>query len=717
MAKAAPKKINSGLTPSKPIMPVYVKSPVKAYTSNIGRSRVPTLKWESPEWDLGESGRIIDVEGIVRRAFSVKKNLFIKEGYEFVSANLERSKYIKERFRQIERATKKPSPILMSETLASLVRCSNAFWVKVRDKNASGGKVRLANRKELNPVAGYYLMPAETVRFKRDEFGTVKKYRQELYGKAPKEFAPEDVVHFYFDKREGFAVGTPSLVPVKDDIRALRRIEENVEALIYQHLFPLFHYQVGTDDHPAGIGPDGVNEVEKVQYEVARMPSDGCWVTPERHKITAIQASSAPIAVDKVIEHFKSRIYIGLGVSPIDLGEGGKASRSTAQTLSQNLIDAVKSDQKHFGALFFTEVINELLSESTFSESDLFAEENLVFLKFREIDIQTQLARENHLTDIFLKNVITHDEARMEMGRQPFLGDGWPTGTKKSQMFGKGDGDWARTSYGMIERDKVILQALDEPGTDASQSEAKSRTTANKTKSAGGNSVANKNQPANQSGTRKAAKTNKDSFAKELVNSQILPVSDYFSRIKDELIERVSSKGIEKQLIKANLTLAFGQAGTRLKRLSRQAFIAGLAESNKDSWELDMVPVEARIFDNIDKYIRKYDSEIYNSIMRHTIKEQTTKTEDSLFVKFIFDNFQHRSKMIEEAEITRAYNFGLAKGFKLIGYSEIASVANEDSCNRCKNTILKYNLRDAIIYEELPPHHPNCTCRMKITLP
>jgi hypothetical protein len=247
-----------------------------------------------------------------------------------------------------------------------------------------------------------------------------------------------------------------------------------------------------------------------MQMKVERMPSDGCWVTSERHEIKAIGASAPPIDVEKVISHFKQRIYTGLGVSPVDMGETGSSSRSTAQTLSRNLIDDTKADQKDFGAQFFLNVIVELLLESTYDQSTLFDDKELVYLKFKEIDFESRQAKENHLVDIYLKNAITHQEMRTAMGYSPFEGEGWPTTPNKSQMFVKGDGDWANTNYGLIERDKVLLQSLDEPGTPDSKEETKSRTKANNTKSAGGNSVANKNQPENQYQVRSATKTNHD---------------------------------------------------------------------------------------------------------------------------------------------------------------------------------------------------------------
>ena len=65
------------------IVPKTIPAPSKVYTSNVGRGSAHTMRFEPPEWDLTESGRILDTESLVRRAFRVKKNLFLKEGYEF----------------------------------------------------------------------------------------------------------------------------------------------------------------------------------------------------------------------------------------------------------------------------------------------------------------------------------------------------------------------------------------------------------------------------------------------------------------------------------------------------------------------------------------------------------------------------------------------------------------------------------------------------------
>lgn len=705
----------------KAIIPRVIPSPVKAFTTNLGRSRANTLRWEVPEWDLAECGRILDTESYVRRAFRNKKNLFVKEGYEFVGAKPERVHYIKRRVRQMEEATKIPFKILISNVLWSLIRTSNAFLVKVRNDKASGGRLRtLPNGRKLKPVAGYFPMAPETVSFKRDEYGKVVKYCQQVYGKPIKEFNPEDVIHFYFDKREGWSVGTPVLLSVKDDIRALRRIEENVELLVYQHLFPLFHYQVGTDNEPAKVYSDGTDEVQEVQLKVSQMPSDGCWITPERHKITAVGSQGSVVAVDKVIEHFKQRIFTGLGNSSVDMGEGGSASRSTAQTMSRNLIDDTKADQKEFSTQFEAFVIRELILESTFPNASIFDEENEVYLRFNEIDFEFRQAKENHLVDVFLKNGITHDEMRTGMGHEPFVGDGWPTATTKPKMFVKGDGDFANTSYGLFDRDKIILQSLDEPGTDASKAEVKSRSSANKSKSAGGGSVSNKNKPANQHGSRPAAKVNKDSFGMRntipslnVIYIQNPPVKSMYDDLSNDLDTYIRARGTVMPELKLLIDSAFSASKDKLVSLGQKAYRLGLQDAGAQPWEVRSDVADNKINDHISYYVDKLRKDVIAQLDRHIIKSKNFNDINAVLAGLVLDALNYRSVSIDNSEIMRAYNYGKASGYRIRGFQEIVSSRHSsENCDMC-DQVLIYNDTDVIIFEELPPLHPHCTCTME----
>ena len=679
------------------VTPLHIPSPVKAYSMTPG-NRGSRAEWEAPEWDLAECGIIMDVESTVRRALKIKKNLFLKEGFEFTGAKPERIKYIEDRIQQIEEATNIPFPSLVGQIVASLGRCSNGYLIKVRNFDRSGGKLRRYGNKLLEPVAGYFPAPPESIYFKRNDKGRILKYKQMIRGQKEKTYNPEDVIHFYFNKREGFAVGTPDLVPVKDDIRALRRIEENVELLIHQHLFPLFHYIVGSKEMPAGITPDGKDELQAVRASMEEMPTDGCWVTSERHKIEVLGAQGNALAVDKFIDHFKKRIFIGLGVSSVDMGDGSTSSRSVADTMSRNLVDDIKADQRELGSQIYTHIITELLLESTFDSKTLFDEENKVFFKFNEIDIEHRIKKENHLTDLFLKNVIGHGELRTGIGRKPFLGKGWPTSKSKADMFTKGDGEWGDTNYGLIERDKIILQSLDEPGTDAAKNVSKSTAAKNNSsaKSAGGKSVATKNNPTNQYGSRGGPKFNRDIYT---------GFNNIYNVIKVE--DSLSSK-----IIKEKINFVFNDTITKATISARQAFRYGLRDASSTILDVDILSKDNEISQHFYKYIDKLKEDLLGTIKRN-ISNFPDSTKLSI-VDSSLKTFVNRANNLDYNEIKRIYNYGFILG--TLSKNKDKQIEFVIKCDICNKHTFKYSDTDDIILSELPPLHYNCDSDISINL-
>jgi hypothetical protein len=299
-------------------------------TSSATASSSGRGNFQASEYDLGEIARVMDIEAYVRQAFSKHTELCLKEGYQIKSRSHESTIYIKRRLKEIGEASGRNFDSLLRGIVTNLVAFSNCFIVKARDVAASSGQVRtLHNGKRIEPVAGYFILDPTSIHIKRDDHGKVKKYKQHIPGvPTSPEFSPEDVIHVFYDRKEGFAFGTPYAIPVLDDIRSLRRMEENIEMLLLSHLYPLYHYQVGTEDHPAEIYEDGVTEVDIVKQEIENMPTEGSIVTPERHKIEVIGAQGKAISADPYLRHFELRVLAGLGISEITLGRGGTANRA-----------------------------------------------------------------------------------------------------------------------------------------------------------------------------------------------------------------------------------------------------------------------------------------------------------------------------------------------------------------------------------------------------
>jgi len=289
------------------------------------------------EYDLYQIGRVEDTDSYVHQAFLKKVGLLFKEGYELVGGNPKTIQYVKLRLEQVARATGVPTEELIKSIGSGLIKKSNAFLVKVRKESASGGRKRRVpgTNTELEQIAGYFIAPPETMEVDADEFGKIRRWKQRMPDGRYKFFNAQDVVHFYFNRKDGLIFGTPTLIPVVDDIRALRKIEENIEMLVYQHLFPLFHYKIGTDDMPAGMNEYGESEIEVARKQIQYMPSEGGIVTSHRHDVKLIGTENRALRAEQYLEHFKKRVFSGLGISAVDMGEGECYDEST-QTLTEN---------------------------------------------------------------------------------------------------------------------------------------------------------------------------------------------------------------------------------------------------------------------------------------------------------------------------------------------------------------------------------------------
>ena len=378
--------------------------------------------WFKPEYNLAEIQIAQDTDSFLYRALKRKTNRLIVSGWEITGENPDVVKYIKRRIKEIEYVSQKPWDILIAETAHDLFRFSNCMWVKSRNNFASSGKVRKVPglEVEVEPVAGYFILPFETLAFKTKRNGEIKKVRQETPSGEWKEFFPRDIIHFYDNKKPGFAMGTPDTLTVLDDITLLRRLEENVESLIESNLYPLFHYQVGSDVYPERYSPDGLKETDIVKQTVEYMPAGGVYVSDHRHKITAIGSQGKALAIQDYLEYFKKRIFTGLGVSGVDMGEGDTANRSTANALSKSAIQDVEAMQKLLKTFLEFNVFSELLLEGGY---DPLEDENKVEIRFGVVDVEIKSKEENQSVQLYTNNLISLNEARVRLGLRPEINE------------------------------------------------------------------------------------------------------------------------------------------------------------------------------------------------------------------------------------------------------------------------------------------------------
>ena len=437
--------------------------------------------WFRPEYDLAEIQIAQDTDSYLFKSIQKKKNRFLIAGWDVVGQDQEIVSYMRRRIKEIEYVSKKPFELLVTETFTDMCRYSNAMWVKVRNKHSSSGKEReeVGGRK-IEPVAGYFILPFETLLFKTKRNGDIKKIQQKTPSGDYKEFFPSDVIHFYDNKKPGFAMGTPELIPVLDDIALLRRLEENVEALIESNLYPLFHYKIGSDAYPERYSPAGIKESDIVRSTIEYMPAGGVYISDHRHKIDAIGSEGRALRIEGYLEYFKKRVFAGLGISSVDMGEGDTANRSTANTLSKSAIQDVEAIQKMLKIFIEFFVFDELLMEGGY---DPVAEENKVEIQFGVIDKEERSKTENQTIQLWLNNLITETEARKSLGMSPEL-------------------ELKKTHFEMYKR---VLAEMQKNGF-------------SDTRPGGSKLSENISRPENQHGKRIAPKMNSDKIIKQIQN-------------------------------------------------------------------------------------------------------------------------------------------------------------------------------------------------------
>lgn len=499
-----------------------VNNPTISYMATKGQ--YGNRQFLDHEYDLYEYGRIIDTEALVSRTFQKKKTLVFKQGFRIVSKSDENLEYIKQRINEIEYVSKTPFRRLLREIAQNIINFHNSYLVKVRKADASTGQVRkYRNRKKVDPVAGYFSIPPESVQIRPNEAGDPKRFRQYVTGNKYREFAEENVVHSYYNKRTGFLMGTPPLEAVKDDILALRRIEESVETLIYKSLFPIVHVQVGTEKHPAKTLPNGVSEVAAATRLLENIEDNGGVVTSERVQINAIGSESLALRVESYLDHFKKRVFAGLGMSGIDFGDGDATGRATGEVLSAALADSVIDYQVEIEELVTREIFDELLLESgRYSAPYEITEEDRVFLELRHRSADEQIKKESHTLNLMNAGLLMHNEGREEIGRVPL------TEEQTKEMFA-----YRNQKY----MDELEIEKAKQTGQNQTVEQIKVAKAAPKPAAAGGASKPKASTAKKTAGGNSKGKTNKAKASSNSTTNKTTPKNQH---TKDSIVATLS---------------------------------------------------------------------------------------------------------------------------------------------------------------------------------
>jgi len=368
-----------------------------------------------PEFSFEEIIKAYNTDGYVRQALDKYIELMFKAGWKFIHRDKRVKEYLKKRITMISDAMGKPFEQFQREIAEDLVKFHNVIILKNRARpeqqfNMPGVKLRRIGNK--NPVMAYERLPVETMSVKVDENGNILKYKQSTNHGVQK-YDPEDIIHIKYKQPAGKFFGVPFMIPVLDDVKLLRQVEDNVAKLLYRHLHPLFLYHVGKDEE-GKEATDG--EIESAYKKIVDMPVDGGLVLPERHDIDLLTKETG-IEVGEYLDYFEKRAFTGMGVSETVMGRSATANKSTAENQAKEMRDKVKAfmnTQENYVNHF---MIRELLLEGGFRP--ILNEDDKSEFRFNEIDTDLLIKEENHAVYKFEHDATTHSEMRRELGMDP----------------------------------------------------------------------------------------------------------------------------------------------------------------------------------------------------------------------------------------------------------------------------------------------------------
>ena len=480
-----------------------------------------------------------------------------------------------------------------------IVKYGNCMIVKARnsDPNALPQGTNITGLYGKDPVVGYFCANPVTMKCKRDEFGTVTEWQQDNDG-GTQTFAPEDVVHFYYKREKGNAYGTSFLIPVLDDVRALRQAEENVLKMMYRNIYPFYHVAVGTEE---ATGTS--KEVEQLKEAIDGMDVEGGLVTTERVNIKPI-ASDKVIDAEPYLKYMEARVFTGMGIPEIMFGRGNTANRSTGDNMTSEMADRIRAICRVIEMFFNSFITKELLMEGGYDP--VLNPDQAVEFKFNDNDVDVMIKKQVHAIYKYEHNSITEDEMRDEIGMDPIP-----------------DGERAKMFVELITRETARQQA--ELNMQAQKEAAKQNGTAetnNKQKNQGGKSSGN-------TGNKKQA-TKKDSIdpmiiglIKDSVDNLEVSIDNYIKECFDtgsQVLQTVMIKKIvdcNKEILYTisrnpeigdNIKDSITKLSTRLINQIHTDMIGTNTIANTESSIIDIIDVRVSIYrDSLIKYITEYN--------------------------------------------------------------------------------------------------------------
>ena len=457
---------------------------------------ITSKDFEDPEYELEMLKIAYDSDSYIRQGVDKYVDQIFKEGFDFFGKDPLVVDYIKARLAFMTETTGTPTEQFLIDIAEDIVKYANCIIAKARlsDQSQLPPGVKATGLNGASPIVGYFCLNPSTIKGKRDKNGMVLGWQQEVDGAdKPVNLTKEDIVHMYYKREKGNLFGTSFLIPVIEDVKALRQAEENVLKMMFRHIYPMYHVIVGTEDMP---GTDG--EITQAQNAMNNMDVDGGIVTSNRVSIKPI-ASDQVINAEPFLKYLEQRVFTGLGVPAVMFGRGDTSNRSTSDSMASEMSDRISAIQTVIENFFNDKILRELLMEGGYDP--VLNPEHAVEFRFKENDMDRKIKSETHAVYLYEHNSITEDEMRSYLGKDPI--------TDRSKMF------------------QTLITQENAKATGSAET--------SKEKEPGTKETNNKQKPTNQSGTKTSPK--------KMTNSAE-SVEVILGDLKDKLIAEDSARTV-----------------------------------------------------------------------------------------------------------------------------------------------------------------------------
>jgi len=662
--------------------------------------------FETPEVDFNALRRASRTEPFFRRRANRYQNLCWKNGYVLETENDEAKDYILSRMELFSVLTGESFDSFLRKVSRELIMFDNCIIlerrVKVKDLQDIGVTLPVKGigpLKKFGPVVAYEILPVDTIRFKRDEYGNVQQWQQIAPTGESKDFSPKEVILIKNDEEAGDVLAFPVLQMVLPDARILRQLETDASLAAHRLAFPIFKYMVGNTAVPETL-PKKDADLDGIWYTLEGMLLEGALIIPGSDDFEVVLSDVKMDGLSSVMQYFKNRVIVGLGLSPVHMGESDAANRSVTDRLDVQLYDDVKAFQKTLQETITIQIFSKWLLEGGFSLA-LGANgqsENKVALMFREIDTDSLIKRENHTLQKWVQDLIDHDEARQEIGRTP-MGDttklysdliGGIT-AKYAEQVGKATAQATAggAGQGSNAKTKVKKTSSSEPETINNFRELNSIFKEEVSIDQAERHVDNVWQHlySEVSGfIQEMYPNDADDFdASDLMYVQALYTDDFDTALRPSLILSIND-GIDRGFNEARAI------------------------------DPDVAPMKITTFNRhvntILKSMRRYMGKLMTDLFERVEIEVQDSEIPWLGVEVAFAALHYRLDSITSTHLVLAENWGVAMVAKHAGYDKVWQ-ESEAACKVCKTGWVDVN---KITLNDVPPFstHPHCTCKMHI---